>query len=320
MRLMSQTIRWMMLGTILNFFLLATGGADVPTLKTEKIKYIGVEALVDSMDNSVYDIDADGQKIYIPNYRKNNVLIFDSNFKDAGTINNVPYAHGIKVDSNGFIYVATYNNHRVLKFDKDLKEVVNWDQELVRDQKIKRPISVTVDKNNNVYVADYDLEEIIKVSPDGHYLGRMEVDLLKVPEKGQPPAKEPFLPHGITTDGEKYLYTVDRGMHKAVRVFSLDGKYIKAFDAAPGPLEPLAVRFLSKNLLLVPNYSGSQLCLYNTDGKFLESLGSAGTEAGQFKSVTNLVSAGPGLIYTVEQNTNRIQKINLQDIVAKFDK
>ena len=123
-------------------------------------------------------------------------------------------------------------------------------------------------------------------------------------------APHDFLPHGVLTDGSLHVYVADRGKSKAIHVFSLNGEYLKTWEAIDAQFEPLAVRFLDDHQLLVPNYIDSKLYLYDLSGQLLSIHGEQGKETGQFLYPMNVVADKAGNIFVVEEDSNRIQKIN----------
>lgn len=296
--------------------ILFLGGCDMSSSLTfsdsAKIKYIGEDFLVKKRNSSIYDIDIgiDGN-IYIPDFRNNRVLVFDKDFNDVLSIENVPSPHGITVDDEGFIYVATYRSGRIYKFDSYGKEIKEWDRSLIEEKRISLPISLDIDANGDLLVADYDLQDVIRVDNEGRYIDSFDASVIT--DKG------PFYPHSIVTDREKYAYVADRGKAKTIQVFTLDGKHVESWGQLGRDFDPLAVRFLNQGLLLIPNYKDSRLYLFDLFGRKIVVLGSHGDKPGQFLYITNLAAAGEE-VYTVEEDGNRVQKINFKDIIKAYDK
>jgi DNA-binding beta-propeller fold protein YncE len=277
---------------------------------SSRMRFINSDSLIKGMGNSVYDIDIgpDG-RIYVPDFRNDNVLVLDKGLNEVLRIK-VPSPHGLTVAADGSLYVATYKDGRIYKFDPLFKELKGWDRSLVKGKKISLPLAVDTDKQGNLLIADYALKTVIKVDSEGRYIGRFDT--------GKIGEGRDFLPHSVMTDGEEYVYVADRGKEKAVRVFKLDGGYVGAWHCPAGEFDPLAVRFLDHKLLLAPNYKDSKLHLFDLSGKWLTDLGSYGDKPGEFLHVTNLVSDGAGHIYVVEEEGNRIQEIDMSGFIETY--
>ena len=272
-------------------------------VKVVGIKYIGADTLVESRNNSVYDIDMDPEeKLYIPDFRNDRVIVLNSDMEEIFSINGVPSPHGIAVDNKGYLYVATYRNGRVLKFNPQGQKVDGWGKEL----KLKAPVAVDTDGADNVVIADYGSGAVIKASEDGEYL--MEFNANRIKETGE------FLPHGVNADSGEYIYVADRGKAKSIHVFRPDGTHAGTWERLKADIDPLAVKSLAPNVFMVPDYTSGKIYLLDAQGKYITELGSLGDKPGQFLYVTNLASDGKGTIYVVEQDGNRVQMIDLSGI------
>ncbi|MGB2600943.1 MAG: NHL repeat-containing protein [Candidatus Omnitrophota bacterium] len=277
--------------------------ASIENVKVLGVKYIGGNTLIKSKDNSVYDIDMgpDG-RLYIPDFRNNRIIILNSDMEEISSINNVPSPHGLAIDNEGFLYVATYKNGKVLKFDPSGQKISRWGKDL----KLSMPVSLDVDKDNNVLIADYGLKTLIKVNKDGEYL--VEFDVSRIKEDGD------FLPHSVNADSERYIYVADRGKARSIQVFQPDGTHVGTWKKFKDEIDPLAVRSLTPDVLMVSDYASSKIYFFDSQEKYITELGSLGDNPGQFLYATNLISDGRGIIYVVEQDGNRVQKIDLSGL------
>jgi DNA-binding beta-propeller fold protein YncE len=289
------------------FILVLFGRVDtmdsIENVKVLDVKYIGGNTLIKSNNNSVYDIDMgpDG-KLYIPDFRNNRIIILNSDMEEISSINNVSSPHGLAIDNEGFLYVATYKNGKVLKFDPSGKEISGWGKDL----KLSMPVSLDVDKDNNVVIADYGSKSVVKVNEDGEYL--MEFDVSRIKENGD------FLPHSVNAESEQYIYVADRGKARSIQVFQPDGTHVGTWEKFKDDIDPLAVRSLTPEVLMVPDYASSKIYFFDSREKYIIELGSLGDNPGQFLYATNIISDGRGIIYVVEQDGNRVQKIDLSGL------
>lgn len=263
-----------------------------------KVRYLNSDRLVAGRGDSVYDLDfgPDGF-LYVPCFRKNQILVLDQELVTVRSIENIQSPHGLAVGPDGSLYVATYRHGRVLKFDQNQAEIPDWDSELVSQKRIQHPVSIAVDASSNVYIADYGLNKIVKTDSSGKYVLSFETAGLAG-----------FQPHGITTDGKR-LFAADRGV-KTIRVFSVDGSFAATWEPPAADFDPLAIRRIPPDLFAVANYADSRIYLFDAHGRSGGVLGVRGDKNGQLMAVTNLVSDERRILYIVEQDANRIQKID----------
>jgi len=278
-----------------------------------KVKYINVDSLLKDSKHSVYDIDVSvDRQIYVADYRNNKIAVFDEDLNKRFNIENVSSPHGLTLDNKGCLYVGTFRSGRVRKFDPSGSEIKDWDLQLVKEKRIRLPLSLDVDTDNNVFIADYGLKTVIKVSSNGSYISSL--DISAITKKGE------FLPHCVITDKKKYVYVADRGKAKTIQIFTLDGKYVGMWHYAKRGFDPTAVRFLTPELVLIPNFTDSRLYLFDISGKYLTALGAYGDKPGEFLRSTNLISNDQGYVYVVEEESNRVQKIDFSKVIASYGK
>jgi outer membrane protein assembly factor BamB len=256
------------------------------------VAFLNSEKLVKDMSNSVYDIKYYNEKLYVPDFRNNKLIIYDKDFKIIKNIF-VGTPHSVAIDSNENIYVATYKGKRVKKFNKEGDEFLNWDNALV----LNKPVSLSVDMKNNLYIGDYGLNMILKVSESGSLIKNLTLN------GGN------FLPHGLFIDGD-YLYVVDRGDNKNIHLFDLNEGYIKSMNIMNSKdKDPLSITIFN-NLIFIPNYVDSKIYVYDYEGELIKIIGSFGSNLGEFLAVTSITSDEAGFFYVVEEQGNRIQKLN----------
>ncbi len=276
-----------------------------------KMTFLNSDSLINGKNNSVYDIALDIQgRIYVAEYRKNKLTVLDKDLKHIYTIDNIYSPHGITVDREGYFYAATYKNNRIHKFDSNGKEVPGWDKHLTGEQRMHSPLSLATDHDKNLFIADYGLKTIIKVSSNGEFLTAF--DTVHIP-KGK------ILPHCIITDGKKYVYVADRSENRTIHLFSLEGEYLETWLSPGREFDPLALSFLSNELILVSNYSNSALHLFNLKGQQLLVLERHGDQPGEYLYPTDIENDQRGHIFIAEEDGNRIQKIDMSGIISSLN-
>jgi DNA-binding beta-propeller fold protein YncE len=78
---------------------------------------------------------------------------------------------GIVVDKLGIVYVADYNNHRVMCWPRGATQgsvLVGGNGEGSRANQFIRPTGLSFDRQNNLYVVDNDNHRVQKFPIDSH--------------------------------------------------------------------------------------------------------------------------------------------------------
>lgn len=119
--------------------------------------------------------------------------------------------NSIAFDSQGFLYVADTDNHRIMKFTNYGAYVHQWGNFGKRKNEFMYPLGITTDPNDNVYVTDVS-GKIKKFDSVGNFItlfGRLGM------------ADGQFnVPSGIETQNGKYIYVADR-YNQRIQIFSL---------------------------------------------------------------------------------------------------
>jgi len=288
---------------VLIFFIIySTISGDVLLAANKQIIYINSNKLEADRKNSVYDIDYKNGTIYVADYRNNKIIIIG---KDNLVVKKIdtPQPHGIEVDNKGNIYVASFFNSRIRKFDESGVEKVNWDIKIRGLLHDIRPYSVDTDNEGNVYIAADNL--IIKVLNDGRFIKKFDFSKFNA---------EKVYPHGITFHESK-IYVAERNFGKLL-VFNTEGEYQKSFSTLKKTdFDPPSINFYDNTHILVPNYANSTLHIFDINGKELKIVGRKGKDYREWFSLMNAIEDKKGNIYTVEEDSNRIQIINFLELI-----
>jgi DNA-binding beta-propeller fold protein YncE len=244
--------------------------------------------------------------------------------------------HGIFVDHNDFVWVGSYNRHRVMKFTRDGK----WLMTIGQYEKtggsadttlLGGPSGIWVDpKTNEAFISDgYRNRRIIVFdAATGKYLrhwgayGNVPDDTEKFDVKtmmsGALP-KQFSTPHGLigSTDGK--IYVADRRGNR-VQVFDQQGKFLAEKVIAPATL--------SSGSAFVPvlSHDPQQQWLYMADGTnhkvwilrrstldIVGEFGRGGRQVGQFLRPHGMSVDNQGNLYVGEASTGRrVQKFTVK--------
>jgi DNA-binding beta-propeller fold protein YncE len=249
---------------------------------------------------------------------------------DAGDYAWPDVPHGIYVDHNDFVWIASRPHHQLLKFNREGDLVLTIGELDVSGgsndpDRLGLPAGVWVDpESNEVFVADgygnrrvvvYDGETGAYLRhwgaygepPDDDYAyGSRDADA--------PPARQFGTVHGIVGSDDGLIYVADRRNNR-VQVFQQDGGFVQerivaagtlgsgsAFDVAlsPGPEHEF--------LYLMDGTNHKIWVLRRNDLEVLGEVGRGGYQVGQFVRPHNIATDARGNIYTSEAETKRVQR------------
>ena len=123
---------------------------------------------------------------------------------------------GLEIDGDGFLYVTDTNeNHRVMRFDKDLNFVDQFGfagESRTDDTGFNDPLDVTIGLDGMFYVTDGGNDRIVVLTPSFDYVGEFDVtDIEMAGETG-------FDPKFSTLDAHGRLLIADMENHRIVRL------------------------------------------------------------------------------------------------------
>ena len=147
----------------------------------------------------------------------------DGTFFDEFTSVSVPQSIGIDWDSNGKLYVSSYNDHNVRKFDQN-----GNDLGLFATTNLVGPTNIWIDDNDELLVVDYLGAAVKRYNTGGNYLNNFITGL------GNAEGVD-FLPNGNILIGN--------GATSSVKMFDSNGNYLEDFipSGSGGLITPNAV-------------------------------------------------------------------------------
>lgn len=263
---------------------------------------------------AVYDIGlGEDNRVLIPDFTQNKVIILDRDLKKILKTLEVPTPHAAIEDSKGFLYVGTHRSGRIKKFDRQYQEIIDWDREVFNTKTIMAPVALA-DGPAALYVCDWILQRVVRINHHGELLSAFE-GLIK--------AKTRFQPHGLTVDVKRQrVYVADRGCdggNGAIHSFTLEGRYQATWPKPSADFDPLTVRALTANLMIVPNYTDGAFYIFDDNGRLLEKLDVVGSEAGQLNHAASVISDGKRYIYAPELKGDRIQRIDFKSVIDRLE-
>jgi sugar lactone lactonase YvrE len=130
-------------------------------------------------------------------------------------------AHHIKIDHEGFVWIADVGNHVVEKYTTDGKLLMTIGQKGTagRDTKhLNRPCDMAIGPDGNVYIADgYGNARVIVFDKTGKFVREWG-------ELGHAPGQFSIV-HAIAMDSKGRLYVADRN-NVRVQIFDTGGKFL----------------------------------------------------------------------------------------------
>jgi DNA-binding beta-propeller fold protein YncE len=242
--------------------------------------------------------------------------------------------HGIFVDHNDYVWVGTYQHHRVQKFTRDGELVMTLGEYDVTEGSNSQthlggPAGIWVDPTSNeVFVADgYRNRRVVVFDGEtGAYLrhwgayGDPPDDEARTP-RGTPdtPPGEFSTVHGITGSSDGLIYVADRRGNR-VQVFEQDGTYVDEVFVASEALAsgssfvPVLSRDADQEWLYLADGTNHKVwTLRRSDLEILGEFGRGGRQVGQFLRPHGMSIDSEGNLYVGEASTGRrIQKFTLR--------
>jgi DNA-binding beta-propeller fold protein YncE len=161
------------------------------------------------------------------------------------------YPYGVAVDSEGYIYVADFNNNRIEKFDPRGKFVKKWGTEGRQDGQFSHPAGMAIDSNDRLYVADVGNGRIQIFTTEGDFDGKFVG-----------PDGEFDRPYGVAVDSKGDVYVAEFGGCK-VHKFTPSGKLIWSLDergGGDGELDmPLSVAVDGDGFVYVADWGNNRI-------------------------------------------------------------
>ena len=250
---------------------------------------------------------------YVKKFDSNGTLISTWGTKGTGP-GQFLHAHGITVDSKGYVYVSDAEKCNVQKFDSEGNFITMWGNKGKGPGQFLQPESMAVDSEGNVFVADYANQNIQKFDNEGNFItmwgskGRGDSQFIK--------------PWGVAVDSNDNVYTSDQD-NPEVQKFSNDGKFLTKWNSySPGMLfvhlHDITVDS-NGSVYVTDGRNNSRIAKFDSQGNFISKWGGFGSNSGRFIEDHGIATDKSGNVYVVDTRNVRVQKFNSQgDYVTKW--
>ncbi|MBI4474734.1 MAG: hypothetical protein HY646_18830 [Acidobacteria bacterium] len=249
----------------------------------------------------------------------------DSATQDVSVIPRNP--HGLFIDHNGYVWIGTYQHHRVQKFTRDGKLLMTIGEYNVNKGSndptyLGGPAGIWVDPSNNeVFIADgyRNRRVVVYDGATGKYLrhwgayGEKPDDAYNYGDRNptDPPPRQFSTVHGLNGSKDGLLYVADRRGNR-IQVFRKNGQFVKEKIVAPN------TRASGSAFVIQLSPDAAQQWLYLADGTnhkvwilrretldIVGSFGRGGRQVGQFLRPHGMGIDSRGNLYVGEASTGR---------------
>ncbi|KUL55364.1 hypothetical protein ADL22_00230 [Streptomyces sp. NRRL F-4489] len=250
------------------------------------------------------------------------------------------YPREVAVDSEGAVYIADDQNHRVRKVTPDGKISTvagtgtagfSGDGGPATAARLNRPFGVAVDSTGALYIAEYGNHRVRKVTADGNISTVAGTTSAGSNGDGGPAVSAQLnRPYGVAVDGAGVLYITEDGSHR-VRKVTADGTICTVagtgtagFSGDGGPAasaqlnRALAVVVDSTGVLYIAEYNNHRVRKVTADGTIstVAGTGTAGSGGDGGPAASAQLNGPLGLavdcvdtLYIIEYGGHRIRKI-----------
>lgn len=229
---------------------------------------------------------------------------------------------GILLDSEGLIYLAFMNQHKLVVYTEDGKLVREWGKMGNGDGEFNQPGGMVFTKDGTLLVADQCNHRVQKFSRDGTFLGKWGEHGAKPGQfDGTLPAGSRFGgPHFLALDSQERLYTTE-GMQTRVQQLTVEGKPLLSWGSKgdePGAFGALKTGFASQTFgpigVMVDKHDrvwvsslNDRVQAFTAEGKFLFGISDSGKEPGQLARPHGMAVDSKGHLYICDAGNQRIQ-------------
>ena len=244
-------------------------------------------------------------------------------------------AHGLFVDHNDFVWIGSYQHHRVMKFTREGDHLMTIGEYDVNGGSndpnlLGGPAGIWVDPGTNeVFIADgYRNRRVVVFNGEtGGYLrhwgayGQQPDDEYQAGDRGPEyaPPEQFSTVHGLVGSNDGLIYVADRRGNR-IQVFHQSGEFVTEKVVAPSTLSSGSAFVIALSpdaeqewLYLADGTNHKVWILRRSDLEIMDNFGRGGRQLGQFLRPHGMGIDSEGNLYVGEASTGRrVQKFALQ--------
>ncbi len=209
---------------------------------------------------------------------------------------------GIAAGPDGSIFVADTRNHRIQKFDKDGKFVLQWGGSGTGAGQFAEPWGIATDGQGNVYVADTWNHRIQKFDKDGRFVLTWGRGISA--NQG-----EFYGPRGIATDAQGNVYVTDTGNHR-IQKFDGDGRFVATYgtrgDGDSQFSEPVGIAVDKSGTVYVADTWNQRVVKLDSSFRPVAQWPVAGWQSQSLVNKPYLAVDGEGSVYVSDPENHRL--------------
>ncbi len=187
----------------------------------------GITTVRPDLDSQLYGIDINRERIAVSDFKKDLVYFMDlegkilSSLGGSGKGEGKFYGpRGLCFDTGGYLYVVDSGNHRIQKFDKKGRFILQFGKKGVYEGDLNKPTDVAV-SGDLVFVTDTENRRLALFDESGNFRENREVKGLE-------------LPRGITGHGNKLLVSDSRNGLIIYDTQSKNSSLFNSWEGEPG--------------------------------------------------------------------------------------
>jgi len=261
----------------------------------------------------------DGQRVYVSNYNRLAVFVFDFGQQTFRQIEPLSRPAGLALDAEEQLYVVEQEKRQITVFDREGQQV-----RTITHADIERPTGIAIDRaRGRIYLADTGRSERRSETGQGHSIKIFDMGGELIGRIGQEKGDQPgqfMYPTYLAVDQASNLYVSDT-MNARVQQFDPDGNYVRTFgergDAWGMFDRPKGVALDSFGNLYVVDSGWSNVQIFNPKGEVLLFFGGRGPVPGMLKNPTAIAIDPGNRIYVADFINHRVNVYQLVNTSAE---
>ena len=195
---------------------------------------------------------------------------------------------GVAFDLKGNVWVADFDNHKVLKLSQDGRLLQTIHHASDKMDCFRFPMGVSVSTEGLIYICDHDNHRVTIHDEEGKFLFRFG-------SKGSGPGcfNEP---RDIILGSDGLVYVTDYE-NERVHVWSKDGTFMRNFKTK---YIPTCIAATSDDHLVITSLWSDTVMVYTLEGELVHEFGGRGSDPGRFIGPCGICVDDNGLVYVAD--------------------